>query len=138
MRTINLQFIDAMLGPLVGGANDKTQVEQYRNFNANNEYLVKAVIAETLKPRFDSRPTRYKKGVKNALAYALLLDEFDFNGVFRNNHIAFNPPADPRKFFLWTWEILFLEEPIRFDAGLRNAPVVRDLNEPLHWGRHTR
>jgi len=136
MKTINLQFIDAVLGPLVGSANDPAQLERYRNFNPDNEFHVKAVIAETLKPRFDNRPDRYKKAVKHALAYALLLDDFDFTSIFINSRIAFQPPAVIRNFFLWTWQILFLEQPVRLDYGLRDATITRDFNEPLQWGRN--
>jgi|GEM_PF-1583387 len=136
MKTINLQFIDAALGPLVGSAGDRAQLEHYQNLNPDNEYHVKAVIAETLKPRFDNRPERYRKAVRNALAYALLQDDFDFTTIFINNRIAFAPPATSRNFFFWMWQILFLEQPIRLDYTLRDATVIRDFNEPLQWGRN--
>lgn len=136
MTTVNLQFIDALLGPLVGSADDDAQRDRYRNVNADNEYHVKAVIAETIKPRLDNRPWRYRTAARNALAYALLQPDFDFATVYANNRIAFPPPLTARLFFVWLWEILFLEEPLRLDPEYRQAPITRDFNEPLQWGRH--
>ena len=54
MKTINLQFIDSALGPLVGGADDDEQIEQYRNFDSENEYLIKDVIEKKVKVSFNN------------------------------------------------------------------------------------
>jgi hypothetical protein len=131
MNKINLQFLDDVLGPLIGGADDDEQIERYRNFDSKNEYLVKDIIAKTIKPRFDQRSDLYKNAVKKALAYSLLTDSVDFERVYDSNLIAFNAPSNPRDFFFWIWEVLFFEEPVALEENVASYEIVRDWREPI-------
>lgn len=134
MSKINLQFVHSILGPLIGTADDDSEIEKYRGLDSNDEYLVKDVIKRTIKGKFDEKPERYKKAAKDALAYALLTPDFDFEDVFDSNLIAFLPPTESRDFFLWIWEVLFPEEVVTLHADINSYETVWDLKEPIIFG----
>ena len=130
MQQINLAFLEATLGPLVGGADDDEQTERYKNFDSNNEVLVKNVIATTIKIAFDAKTEPYKSEVKKALAFSLLTN-YNFEGIFDSNLVAFEAPCDPRNFFFWTWEILFPRESIGLDYSIETYTVITSWQELL-------
>lgn len=132
---INLEFLDSVIGPLVGSADVDEMIEKYTDLDSDNEFLVKEIITKYLVEDFESRSASYKASVRNALAYALLKSDFDFEDIFDSNLIAFRCPSNPRNFYKWIWEVIFPSEIVTLSGQMSDYQIVRDLNDPIFFGR---
>jgi hypothetical protein len=78
---------------------------------------------------FERTSDTYKKSLKRTLSYYLTTNRIDFDRLYDNRLVAFEPPADPRDFFLWIWQILFPGEDYRIE-DVENYSETEDINEP--------
>ncbi|MEJ8819925.1 hypothetical protein [Lacibacter sp. H407] len=107
MKHVNKYMLSNLLAPLGGTADIDEEINNYTNFENNNEILVKHVIANEIKPYYYIQSDLYKESVKRSLAYFLTTDKINYGDLYDNCLIAFDHPKDPRSFFLWIWEVLF-------------------------------
>jgi hypothetical protein len=108
MKHVNPNFFSNMLGPLVGMADGDD--DEYQNLNPNSEEEVKKIIIDVLKPNFEEFSQEKKEKCKRTLSYYLTTSKIDFDGIFASNLLPFEPPTEPRLFFIWLWEVLFEDE----------------------------
>ncbi|MFE1630586.1 hypothetical protein ACFLFF_27980 [Brevibacillus reuszeri] len=134
MKVVNPHFLDEFLGPITGLADDNESIEHYKDVELRTEEQYKAVIRETLVEHFHSLEEVVKKKSKLALSYYLTKPAVDFEGVFYSLLRPFDAPSDPRDFFVWLWEELFIGESYEL-ADVNSYKVVADMYEPLRSTR---
>lgn len=110
MKQVNKHFLNYIITPLIGSADDDEMVDQYSDLDPNNESAVKAVLDQTVKADFFSRSENFIAQSKLALSYYLTTDKIDFGLFFNSLLIAFDHPDNPKDFFVWVWQVLFGEE----------------------------
>lgn len=126
---INLCFVDHFLDPLCGCADDDEEVKPYRNLDPNDEEGVKRVIRNLIRPyilRFDRESLAQ---AKLALRYALTSADTRFDRIYYSVLPPFSPPAEPRSFFTWIWEVCFSGEDFTLD-DMESYHVKNNLDEP--------
>lgn len=128
MNKVNMLFLDDVLSPLTGGADDDEQIDLYNGLDVNNESLIKGIILKTIKPEFSNKSLSYQIEVRKALAFALLSTNINFDRIFNRNLIAFEHPTESRDFFVWIWEILFDKQRINLE-DISDYKVVEDERE---------
>jgi hypothetical protein len=74
MKKVNRYFLDDLLNPLVGGADDDDMENLYRCVDIDSEAQIKKIIKEILLTHFEIKPNAYKEIAKNTLSYYLTLD----------------------------------------------------------------
>ena len=107
MKTTNLYLIGHILGPIGGTADYDQGWEKFKDVNGNNEQSLKKIFQEEILPYFITRGRNYKEQFKDTLAYYLSTDRADFSYEFEACLIAFDPPDEPKSFYIWLWEVLF-------------------------------
>lgn len=130
MKTVNPYFLHTLLEPLTGLADDDDAMEEYSGFDSNNEQSVRQVIRELIVPHAKSLSSRCLERVRIAYRYYLSKPSPNFERVFESVLPPFDPPNDPRDFFVLIWEECFPSEDFTLEdieAYVENA----DINEPL-------
>lgn len=107
MKQVNKYMLSNLLAPLGGTADIDEEINNYRDFDNNNEILVKQVIVNEIKPYYNMQSDLYKESAKRSLAYFLTTNKISYGDLYDNCLIAFDHPKVPRDFFLWMWEVLF-------------------------------
>lgn len=130
MKVVNPHFLDVFLGPITGLADDNESIEYYKDVELRTEAQYKAVIKETLVEHFHNLEEVVKKKAKISLSYYLTKPAVDFERVFYSLLPPFDAPSDPRDFFVWIWEELFIGESYKL-ADVDSYKVVADMYEPL-------
>lgn len=127
---VNEIFIDYIMGPLAGSAQNEEQCRQYGDIDVNDEAAVKAAIHDAIKAKFDLQPVEFKILAKTSLAYYLTTDKVSFEKIFDSLSMAFQRPKNAKSFFIWVWEVLFGSE--RYELkNWKYYEVVDDMEEPL-------
>jgi hypothetical protein len=133
MITVNEYMVRSLLGPL-GGTSDRDDSEcfQLSNVDGNSELQVKEIIKKYILPFYFSASEKYKMATKQSLSYFLTTNKMDYGYHYDSYLIAFDHPTDPRDFFLWVWETLFLEEEYHIE-NISAYCEVEDINEPYNY-----
>jgi hypothetical protein len=139
MKTVNPHFLDVLLRPLIGLADDDEATAHFSTLDPDSAEQVRHVIRTTLAPAYVSLPEEMREPCKTALAYYLSRPDTDFERIFDACLPPFSAPQTPRDFFVWLWRELFgeedytrcvadgfreiddIEEPNRIDAQSRNS-----------------
>jgi len=129
MKTVNPYFLRKLLDPIAGLADDDESVIYYQNMNKNNEVQYRKIIKDILKPYFEGINEIVQQKSKLALSYYLSKDKFDFESVFESCLPPFDPPEDPRDFFVWIWEELFGDEDYKI-LNIESYKENPDIHEP--------
>jgi len=131
MITVNPIYIDYVLDPLVGGADNDEAMDKYGHYNSDDENDVKLLAKEVLLPRFLKQPTRLQTAIKNSLAYYLVYPKQNFEAIFNSMLTSIETPTNSRIFFQWIWEVFFDGESKDF---IKEEIVVEDfdVNAPYY------
>ncbi|MDR2981212.1 MAG: hypothetical protein LBV12_03080 [Puniceicoccales bacterium] len=129
MKTVNPYFLHVLLDPLTGLADDEDAVEKFATLNPDDQHEVRTVIREMLTPNFENLPSQTQKRCKQALAYYLSKPDANFGRVYEACLPPFDPPKDPRDFFVWIWSELFPGEIYEEHASELYCEVP-DIEEP--------
>jgi hypothetical protein len=129
MKIVNPYFLDVLLRPITGLADDDDAVLHYQGIELSNEKQYKEVIRGTLIGPFNSLDDEKKKKSEIALSYYLTKDEIDFQRVFDSCLPPFDPPTNARNFFVWLWEELFAGKDYII-PDLETYRVMPDIHEP--------
>lgn len=129
MKIVNPYFLDELLSPLTGLADDDGAVEHYRHIELNSEDQYKSVIKDTLIEPFNNLDEERKQKSKLALSYYLTKQKCNFERVFNSCLPPFHPPEDARDFFIWLWESLFPGESY-IVSDSETYKVVPNIYEP--------
>jgi hypothetical protein len=125
-------MIRDILAPLGGTGDDDLDMMRYKNIDSENEYDIKEIIRERIKPYFEERPENYRSSLRKSLSFFLTTNKIDYKYVFDSCLIAFDHPSEPRKFFLWIWEVLFPDQDYRV-SDIYNYMIVDDSSEPNQY-----
>jgi hypothetical protein len=110
MKITNRFLIGYILGPIGGTADYDQGWEKYKNVNGNDEETIKKILQQEILPYYESRSNKFKEQFKWTLSFYLTTGTIDFEDEFDACLIAFDPPDDPKLFFIWLWELLFPDE----------------------------
>jgi hypothetical protein len=132
MQTVNPYFINVLLAPLAGLADDVDAVNHFNNLDPNDEPSVKKIIRSLIVPYSKDLSTQCVDRVRLAYMYYLSIEKLNFERVFESVLPPFDPPDDPRKFFVWIWDECFPGEPFRIEKA-EDYKVKVDINEPLDF-----
>lgn len=130
MKTVNPWFLHRLLEPITGLADVDDAVALYSSLDPNDERGVREVIRQLIVPHAKSLSERERERVKLAYRYYLSKEGANFGRVFESNLPPFDPPDDPRMFFVWIWEECFPGETWQL-PDLENYTENPDVNEPL-------
>lgn len=132
MKTVNPYFLNKLLSPITGIADDDEVVMYYQNMNLN-EVQYRIIIREQLKPYFDGCSEIVKQKSKLTLSYYLSKNDYDFEDVFESCLPPFDPPENARDFFVWLWEELFGNEDYKISdlESFKEVPDVYEPNQPV-------
>ena len=129
MKTVNPYFLHSLLDPLTGLADDDEAMEEFSEFNSNDTSASRELIRKMIVPHCESMGAAIRERVQLAYRYYLSVDSSDFERVFESVLPPFDPPENPRDFFVWIWEECFPQEPYQlFDVA--DYVVDADINEP--------
>ncbi|MGH2767380.1 MAG: hypothetical protein ACRDIF_00250, partial [Actinomycetota bacterium] len=115
MRTVNSFFVDRLLGPLWGLADDDEAVAAYRAFDPNNEAKVRELIRSELKPYFVRWNPGAQQIARDSLRYWLSFRPHELEGIFDSMLPPFPSPDPPELLFVLLWEELFGPEDYHLD-----------------------
>lgn len=129
MNSVNRYFLDDVLGPLTGLADSPEDVHLYSNINSDDELEIKRLFTKIIKPDFNSKIDKVKIEIKKALSFYLTTNKVDFKKVFNSNLLPISQPSNTRLFFVWLWEVLFVNE--KYDnIDINSFYEKNDLTEP--------
>lgn len=111
--TVNPSFARALLGPLVGLADDDEAFAHYRYLDPNDEAQVREVIRRELVPYYRRWDPSSKQTAKVALSWALSLRRDWLERAYYSALPPFDAPDEPALFFEWLWSELFGDEDFR-------------------------
>jgi len=133
MKTVNPYFLNELLSPITGLTDDDEAVILYQNMNLNDEAQYRKIIKDLFKPHFNGISEIVQQKSKLALSYYLSKDNYDFEGVFESCLPPFDPPKNPRDFFVWLWEELFGNEDYKISdvESFKEVPDVHEPNRPV-------
>lgn len=132
MQTVNWHMLNDLMNPLGGTGDIDEKIYQYRNFDNNNEIGVKKIIMQEIKPYYEKAPDAYKTSLKRSLSYFLTTDRIDFGRLYDSCLIAFNHPTNPKDFFVWIWQELFIGEDYYMEIPNNNIEID-DPQEPYQY-----
>ncbi|MGH9149890.1 MAG: hypothetical protein ACRD0F_06060 [Acidimicrobiales bacterium] len=104
---VNPSFVDALLGPITGGADIDTRTERHRGLDPDDEAAVRAVIRNDLVPYYRRWDATSQVAGRLALAWCLSWRPERLTDAFEGSLPPFNAPAEPAQFFEWLWDELF-------------------------------
>lgn len=107
MKQFSLQYIDLLLEPLVGLADDDNEVAKYSNINSHSSEEFKQIINQILKPHYELLDQPSKEMAQGSLRYFLGRPDTDFERIYYSNLMPLDAPHPARMFFVWLWEVLF-------------------------------
>lgn len=130
---LNIFYVDYLLNPLMGGADDDEACEKYKGVAVETKEQFRAVIRDELTPFFYNfmNETNQAKA-KLALSYALSKNDTNFRSIFGPALLPFKIPQDSRGFFACMWEEFFEGEDYHLD-DLDQYKAFIDVEEP--WRR---
>ena len=129
MKTVNPYFLNDLMSPITGLADDDNAIKYYSNLNINTEEKFRSIIKDLFLPYYENLDHTKKQKSKLALSYYLSKADYDFERVFESCLPPFDPPSNARNFFLWLWEELFNGEDYLI-KDLKSYKVVLDIHEP--------
>jgi len=129
MKTVNPYFLNDLMSPITGLADDDNAIKYYSNLNINTEEKFRSIIKDLFLPYYENLDNTKKQKSKLALSYYLSKADYDFERVFESCLPPFDPPSNARNFFLWLWEELFNGEDYLI-KDLKSYKVVLDIHEP--------
>lgn len=127
---MNPYFLHMLLDPLTGLADDDESIGCYADLDSNNEACVRDIIRRTIVPYVEGVSLQCLQGIQLALRLCLTSNIVDFRRVFESTLPPFDPPDDPRLFFLWIWMECFPNESYNI-SDPENYSVNADPNEPI-------
>ena len=107
LTTVNPYFLHDLIGPLSGRADDDDAVDKFSTLDPNNERDVRDVIRQMIVSYAKELSTRRRQRIRLAYQYYLSKPAVNFERVFESILPPFDPPTDPRLFFIWVWEECF-------------------------------
>ena len=110
MRTVNPYLLHDLMAPITGLADDDNAVILYRYVDQGNEDHYREIIRGLFVEYFSGFSNSKKEKTKLTLRYYLSKHDSDFERVFNACLPPFEPPYNPRDFFVWIWEELFGDE----------------------------
>jgi hypothetical protein len=131
MRTVNPNFLETPLDPLIGGADIDELCAAYSALDPNDETAVRAMIRELLVPYVLSLNKAIHERIRLAYQYYLSKPDSNFRDLFLPLMLPFGIPHDPRRFIQWVWEECFPGEDYRL-SNLDDIVINDDIDE---WQR---
>lgn len=108
MITVNPIYIDEVLSPLIGGADDEASIDDYGYYKSDIEEDVKSLAKDVLLPDFKKQKERLQDVTKNTLAYYLTYPgKVNFESIFNSLLLPIETPVNTQQFFQWIWEVFF-------------------------------
>ena len=132
MNSVNPYFLQTLVEPFTGLADDDEAVRTYVDLDPNDEQRMRAIIRDSIVPHATSLSVDAAERVKLAYRYYHSKSDSDFGRVFYSNLPPFNAPDDPRNFFLWIWEECFPGQDFHLN-GLDQYVENRDIKEPMRF-----
>ena len=132
MITVNPIFINEVLSPLIGGADNEADLDKYGHYRSDYEDDVKQMALKVLLPEFINQKEILQSAVKNSLAYYLIYSgKVDFESIFNSLLLPIETPRNAKLFFQWIWEVFF---PGEFKEYIENEVVMEnfDVNAPFY------
>lgn len=132
MITVNPVYIDEVLSPLIGGADDESTIEIYGHYRSDEESDIKELARDVLLPEFKKQKPILQDAVKNTLAYYLTYPKkVNFESIFNSLLLPLDTPSNARVFFQWIWEAFFPGESKEY---IKNEIVKEDfdVNAPYY------
>lgn len=129
MKLVNPYFLNDLMSPITGLADDDEAVSYYNSLNISSEEQYRSIIREVFIEYFSSLDKQKKDKTKTALSFYLSKQDSDFERVFESCLPPFDPPTDVRDFFVWLWEELFKGESYII-SDMESYKIVPDIHEP--------
>jgi len=131
MTTVNPHFVDSLLDPWGGGADDGGEIDRYAWVNPSDESSIRRVIVQDMLPYVERWDDEGRAKTKLALQFTLTFaeDRF-FERSFDSCLIPFNAPTPARRLFELAWEELFGDEDYRLPGSESDYKINDDLLEP--------
>jgi hypothetical protein len=129
MKTVNPYLLTVFLKPITGLADDDEAVMKFQSLGTLSEADYRKIIRDDLVQPFLKLPNKLKEKAKLSLCYYLNKKGYDFEAVFDFCSPPFDPPKDPRDFFLWIWQETFSGEECKLDIA-EAYKEVNDMYEP--------
>lgn len=99
--------IDTFMDPWTGLADDDDVADYYMKLGQLTEAQYRQIIRRDLVPYYNSLPEKNRIDLQNKLKIALENKKCNFERVFNSCLPPFDPPEDPKLFFIWIYEELF-------------------------------
>lgn len=126
MITVNPVYINYLLIPLIGGADNEEEIIKFSKFDLNNKEDVEALSKEYLLKEFYQQRVELQREVQNALAYYLINDKLDFESHLDSLLLATRTPENSKLFFKLIWQNFFGNE--NPEEVINNHVVVEDFD----------
>lgn len=131
MTTVNPHFIDSLLDPWGGGADDGDEIDRYAWVDPSDDLTIRRVIVQDMVPYVARWDEAGRSKTKLALQFCLSFapDRF-FERTFDSCLMPFNAPTPARRLFEIAWEELFGNEDYRLPGSAKDYEINDDLMEP--------
>jgi len=102
-------FLELLLSPWIGLADDDASIVKYRFVDPNNEPQVKSIVLSDLGPHVAGLDPECRNRIKHSLLKAIRTDQIDLGRFFDALLPPFDHPKDPRDIFRWILEVIYPE-----------------------------
>ncbi len=113
MNPSNEYYLERLLEPWIGLADDDDAIIEYKSVDPNNEHEMKSIILADLGPHLAAKSAEDRLRIMSALREALLTNGIDFGRLHEANLPPFKHPKNPRDLFQWIWDIFSTEYSLR-------------------------
>lgn len=125
---VNPFFLDTLLTPLVGLADDDDSVSAYGEIDLDDKSQAARIAQEVLVPFFRSLGPEVRKNIDNTYRYYLTKSDTKWHRVYDSALLPFRAPKDPRSFFLIAYQECFGTTFSALD-DIGNVEVRADANQ---------
>jgi hypothetical protein len=128
---VNPYFVDSLLRPWSGLADDDDEIDRYAWVDPNDESTIRRVIVQDVVPYVARWDDEGRAKTKLALQFALTFaTDWFFERSFDSCLPPFEAPTPARRLFELAWEELFGDEDCRLPGSKSDYEINDDLMEP--------
>ena len=102
MITVNPVYVNYVLDPLTGGADNEESLEIYGHYRPDEEVDVKKLASDVLLSEYKKKKEILQRVIKDSLAYYLSYpDKINFESIFNSLLLPLDTPKNGGLFFQW-------------------------------------
>lgn len=130
LKKVNPYFLDVLLEPITGLADDDEAVVKYSPVDLNDEVQARAIIRKLMVPHALELTPKMREKTQLAYRYYLSRDSTRWDYVFDSILPPFRSPENYRLFMYWLYEECFQTSDYELPE-IEQYVVDSDINEPL-------